>query len=184
MSQAAWAPPCNCSPVDSQLDPKPCRPSPCAYQLSLSKQLAPLCLSAYSHCSHSLAPKVLKHCLQESSALSPPWRSELCRPCGLLPASGSRLLNPAALSPLGSPMITPFLFFPFYYLCTVDFPSQTRKILAEEPQGHSCLSNPIQDRLFKPEFLVWCWKKTTLSTCAGSAPSAVELPSPTGPGFC
>lgn len=113
---------------------------------------------------HSLAPKVLKHCLQESSALSLPWRSELCRPCGLLPASGSRLLNPAALFPLGSPMITPFLFFPFYYLCTVDFPSQTRKILAEEPQGHSCLSNPIQDRLFKLEFLVWCWKKTTLST--------------------
>lgn len=166
MSQAAWAPPRNRSLVDPQLNPKPCCLSSCAYQLSLSKQLAPFCLSAYSHCSHSLAPKVLKHCLQESPALSPYWRPELCRPCGFLPASGSRLLNPAAFSLLGSPMIIPFSFFPFPYLCTVDFPSQTRGILAEEPQGHSCLSNPIQDCLFKPEFLVWCWKKTTLSTVA------------------
>lgn len=127
------SPPCNHSPIDLQLNSKPRCLSPCAHQLSLSKQLALLRLSAYSHCSHSLAPRVLKHCLQESPALSPHWRPELCSPCGFVPESGSRLLNPAAISPLGSPMITPFSSFPFHYLCTVDFPSQTRKTRAEEP---------------------------------------------------
>lgn len=130
-------------------------PVPLPYQLSLSKQLAPLCLSTYSHCLHSLALKVLKHCLQENPALSPHWKPELCSPCGFLPAPGCRLLNPAALSPLSSLMIIPFSLFPCHCLCTVDFPSQTRKGRAEEAQGHSCLSNPMQDHLVKPgEFLL------------------------------
>lgn len=108
MSQAAWAPSCNRSPVG----PQPLCSSLCAHQLFLSEQLAPLCISAYSHCWHSLAPKVLKHCLRENPVLPPHQRTELCSSHGFLPAPGSRLLNPAALSLLRSPMIIPSPCFP------------------------------------------------------------------------
>lgn len=153
MSQAAWAPPCNHSAVDSQLNPQPPGPSPCAYQHTLSKQLAPLCLSAYSHCLHPLAPKV--QALPQEIQLSLLTGGQSCAVPPWLPATMWILLNPAALSPLRSPKITPFSLFPFHHLCTVDFPRKTRKGWAEEPQGHSCLSNPIQGHLLKPgEFLV------------------------------
>lgn len=134
-----------------------------ALPLQTAGTLLPFCLQ----------PLLAFPCTQGAQALPPrkssplsPLEARAVQALWLPAVSGSRLLNPAAFSLLGSPMIIPFSFFPFPYLCTVDFPSQTRGILAEEPQGHSCLSNPIQDCLFKPEFLVWCWKKTTLSTVA------------------
>lgn len=67
-----------------------CCPSPHTYQLSLAKQLAPLCLPAYNHCSHLLALNMLNITSEKGCPSLPTESQSLSSPCGYQPVLGSR----------------------------------------------------------------------------------------------